>query len=73
MIEYTHVRFNNKEIALNKFKSFIVTGTDIHNKRFKPIQYSNFFWANGINLYNGSVWGIKKSDNKRQLLKRVYN
>lgn len=71
-MNYTHILFNGKKIALNQFKHFIVTGILRNNKRFKPRQYSDFDYANGINLYNGSIWGVLPN-NKRVLLKRVYN
>ena len=54
------------------FKEFHVTGTDIAGRRFKRMTFSSFHTANMINLWCGSVWGIKE-DGKRKLLKRVYN
>lgn len=72
MTHYTHVKINGKVIALKQFTNFCVTGTLYNDRRFKPIVYSEFYWANGINLYNGSVWGVKP-DGKRVLLKRVYD
>lgn len=62
--------FGKKTFDLDQFKSYQITGILTNGKRFKPIQYSDVQWAMGINLYNGSIWGIK-SDNKRVLLKRI--
>lgn len=53
---------------------FIITGKDVHGKRFR-MSYgpdaARFAFA--INLYCGSVWGVRVSDGKRELLKRVCN
>lgn len=58
-------------VILTKFSEYHVTGTSKQGKRFKKI-YDSFSWANGINLFQGSVWGVLPSG-KRKLLKRVYN
>lgn len=50
--------------------TYIVTGVDRNGKRFVK-QYSEKFWAMGINLWRGSVWEV--TDGKRRLIKRVYN
>lgn len=56
------------------FNGYIVTGVTTSGKRFKrSFDKDGVYWAMGINLWNGSVWGIKISDGKRQLIKRVYN
>lgn len=56
------------------YSRFIVTGKDVHGKRFR-MSYgpdaARFAFA--INLYSGSVWGVRVSDGKRNLLKRVCN
>jgi hypothetical protein len=52
------------------FDSFVVTGVTTNGKRFK-YRYIMPGMAFAINLYRGSVWGVK--GNKKQLLKRVYN
>lgn len=56
------------------YSRFIVTGKDVHGKRFR-MSYgpdaARFAFA--INLYAGSVWGVRVSDGKRNLLKRVFN
>lgn len=63
------------EVNLDDYLGFDVTGTDVYGRRFKRSYSSNkagFFTAFGINLHNGSVWGVRK-DGTRKLLKRVYN
>ena len=54
-----------------KYTKYIVTGLDINGRRFKRI-YESPMYAFGINLWNGSVWGLLESG-KRKLLKRVTN
>ncbi len=55
------------------FVAYHVTGTDVSGRRFKRVyNYAGILWAMGVNLYNGSVWGVC-ADGKRKLLKRVYN
>tara|TARA_Y100000768_G_C23740768_1_gene569261 strand:+ start:73 stop:261 length:189 start_codon:yes stop_codon:yes gene_type:complete len=54
------------------FKEFHVTGKFNNGVRFKRMTFSSFMSANMINLYNGSVWGVKENG-QRKLLKRVYN
>lgn len=49
---------------------YVVTGYTRNGKRFRQI-HSNPYWAFGVNLYRGSVWLLR--DNKRKLLKRVWN
>jgi hypothetical protein len=72
---------NVKEIDLNKFEKFKVTGIYRNGRRFRPLVYTNPSSAFSINLYalandpelrDSSVWGITK-DGKQKLLKRVYN
>jgi hypothetical protein len=55
------------------FSQFHVTGITTDGKRFKRI-YSgkDYFYAFGINLWRGSVWGVDIAGN-RKLLKRVFN
>jgi hypothetical protein len=60
---------------LKDYQEFVVTGKDTRGKRFS-MHYaatpSGFYTAMGINLYHGSVWGIRKgAEAKRELLKRV--
>lgn len=62
------------EVDLDDYKSFEVTGVTVYGKRFK-LAYSatrtGFYTAFGINLYKGSVWGLK-NNGKRVVLYRVY-
>lgn len=60
------------EINPADYSAFIITGTDRNGKRFK-LTYSNALYAFSINLYKGSVYGVRISDGKRELLKRVVN
>jgi hypothetical protein len=53
------------------FAGYIVTGVLTNGTRFRRLTL-NWHYANGINLWRGSVWGMKH-DGHRQLLKRVYN
>jgi len=55
------------------FTGYIITGrlynsTKRFVKRTPSIQH-----AFGINLWRGSVWGIRKDNGKRKLLKRCFN
>lgn len=53
------------------FKQFKVTGYYANSSRkFKTITTNNWWYANGINLLKGRVWGIL-NNGKRVLLKRV--
>lgn len=52
------------------FTEYHVTGILKNGRRFKRMTYSDPFYAFGINLWRGSVWGITK-EGKRKLLKRT--
>ena len=54
---------------MSKYK---VTGKLRNGKQFKAIHTDNFNYANGINLWNGSVWE-KQSNGKWKSIKRVVN
>ena len=62
----TESYINPKEYVI-----FHVTGKTVNGTRFR-IECNGLFWAMGINLYTGSVWGVRP-DGTRKLLKRVYN
>ena len=54
------------------YSRFIVTGKDVHGKRFRMSYGPNAArFAFAINLCAGSVFGVRVSDGKRELLKRV--
>jgi len=55
----------------SKYANYHVTGVLIDGRRFKTVT-GNFYHAMGINLWRGSVWGVKP-DGSRKLLKRVRN
>jgi len=54
------------------FKEFHVTGVLRNGRRFKTMKFSSYNTAICINLWRGSVWGVKE-DGSRKLLKRSYN
>ena len=54
------------------YSSYVVTGTLVRGRRFR-INTKGADHALGINLWRGSVWGVRLDTGKRQLLKRVYN
>lgn len=60
------------EINLDEYTKFIVTGTLVNGRKFRQV-HSNGRHAFGINLYRGRVWGVRKVDGKRTLLKTVWN
>ena len=50
-------------------RMYHVTGVDRNGKRFKIVT-ANARHADGINLYNGTVWEV--IDGKRKMIRRVY-
>lgn len=54
-----------------EFSFFHVTGTDLYGRRFRLV-YKSAIGAFGINLWCGSVWGVRE-DGTRKLLRRVWN
>lgn len=48
---------------------YIITGTDRHGKRFKPIHTATP-WH--YNIYNGTVW-TTDSNGKRRKIKEIIN
>jgi hypothetical protein len=50
---------------------YVVTGVDTRGRRFTPIHTDNPVHADGINLYRGSLWGVRNG--KRTLIRRVWN
>jgi len=64
------VNAKSREILIQKGDKFIVTGVTITGQRFKKV-FDSFMWADGINLWRGSVWLLRNG--KRTLLKRVWN
>ena len=61
-----------KTIDTSLYLTYIVTGKQVNGRRFR-LQYDDARYAFGINLWNGRVWGVRKDNGKRQLLKRVVN
>lgn len=81
--EYGDLLYSNEEVSKMERKSmidppsmnsyqypikYIVTGITTSGKRFR-LEYKNFYFANGINLYKGSLW--REQNGKRKLLKKV--
>lgn len=60
------------EFNSNDFARYVVTGVTVDGKRFKRVT-DNPYYALGINLYRGSLWGIPVSGGPRRLLRRVWN
>jgi hypothetical protein len=54
------------------FTGYVVTGTLVRGGRFRR-HTALATYALGINLWRGSVWGIRLDNGHRKLLKRVYN
>ena len=56
------------------YSQFIVTGVDCKGRRFR-LSYgqANARWAFAINLWRGTVWGVRIKDGKREQLKVVLN
>lgn len=48
---------------------YVVTGTDVNGKRFR-ISTGNWRYADGINVFRGSIWLLRKG--KRSLIRRVF-
>lgn len=48
-----------------------VTGTLRDGRRFRPLRYSEWVHARGINLWRGSKWLVR--DGKRHLIQSVAN
>lgn len=54
---------------------YVVTGRDYHGRRFRkvyPGTIAGAFFALGINLWNGTVWGVD-ANGKREAIKRIRN
>lgn len=54
------------------YTGYVVTGKTVHGKRFR-IHTTNGAYAFGINLWRGSVWGIRADNGHRRLLSRIMN
>ena len=55
----------------NDFSEYHVTGVDTEGRRFKQA-HKHWPTANGINLWNGTVWGVTP-EGRRHRIKRVMN
>lgn len=50
-------------------KRFVITGTNVNGRHFKPIHTNN---PQHYNIFRGSVWVIQPNG-KRKLAYRIYN
>jgi hypothetical protein len=65
---------NKTDILISNYSRFIVTGVDRDGKRFRLAYGQNgarTAWS--INLWKGTVWGVRVTDGKREKLKTVLN
>jgi len=61
------------QINPSDFARFVITGYYAYsNKKFR-MESTNAYYAFGINLWRGKVWGVLKDSGKRKLLKSIYN
>ena len=51
---------------LPQFYKYHITGVLVSGKRFKIVT-SSFFHAAGINLWRGTVWGVRKNGTRTRL------
>lgn len=61
------------EYIVGDFEKFKVTGVLRNGTRFHPIFTTNYTYANGINLYRGTLFGFHKESKQWKKLKEVYN
>ena len=47
---------------------YVITGTDVRGKRFKPIHTSNIAYAMAHNVYKGTLWSIGTDGRRTRLL-----
>ena len=64
--------YSMNTVDTNLFSSYVVTGQMVDETRFSK-KTQNPLYAFCINLWRGSVWGIRKDNGKRKLIKRVWN
>ena len=62
------------EIDIMDYSAFIVTGLDRKGRRFR-LSYGQDAarFAFAINIWRGTVWGVRIKDGKREQLKVVLN
>jgi hypothetical protein len=59
------------EVNLDDYTSFVITGVDVYGKRFKRTYNADvpgFRTATMINVFNGTLWGVRSDTGKRQRL-----
>jgi len=71
--KYKELEMNGKVTDLTQFDHFRVTGVYAYGtRRFKPVVTEYIVHALGINLWRGTVWGVRP-DGTRKKLKEVWN
>ena len=51
---------------------YVVTGVCVDGRRFR-VATDNPIHALGINLHRGTLWQIKAGENRRRVVRRVFN
>lgn len=66
-----------KTVDVSLYSKFIITGLLYNStKRFRKEftgDLDGYTNANMTNIWNGTLWGVKKDNGKKEILKRVYN
>jgi hypothetical protein len=57
---------------LTDFVEYHVTGVDRWGKRFRCMRYEQWCWANRVNIYRGTKWGVLPSG-RRVKIQEVWN
>lgn len=55
------------------YTKYVITGKLVNGRRFHAKTTTSIYYALAHNLWQGSIWGIRKDNGKRKLLKRVVN
>ncbi len=62
-----------KEYLSTDFEKFKVSGVLTNGTRFQPILTTNYFYANSINVYRGSLRGYHKEEKRWITIKEMFN
>jgi hypothetical protein len=62
-----------KEYLSTDFEKFKVSGLLVNGTRFQPILTTNYFYANSINVYRGSLRGYHKEEKRWIIIKEMFN
>lgn len=55
--------------TVSEYSSFVVTGVRLNGQRF-TITTTNYRYASAINVWRGSLWGVRVDTGRRQLITR---